>query len=153
MPRIARTPLSDLVLLQREVNQLFERLAGLDRAGRAPAGEWVPSVDVYECSGKLTIVVEVPGLAEDQLRVSIKDRNLVVYGERRERRPTGGVAAFLCMERPQGRFTRTIPMDMALDVQQAEARLTGGVLTVTIPRLKDRRGRERVIPVQVEEES
>lgn len=153
MPRIARTPLSDLVLLQREVNQLFERLAGLDRAGRAPAGEWVPSVDVYECSGKLTIVLEVPGLVEDQLRVSIKDRNLVVYGERRERRPTGGVAAFLCMERPQGRFTRTIPMDMALDVQQAEARLTGGVLTVTIPRLKDRRGRERVIPVQVEEES
>jgi HSP20 family protein len=153
MPRIARTPLSDLVLLQREVNQLFERLAGLDRAGRAPAGEWVPSVDVYECSGKLTIVVEVPGLVEDQLRVSIRDRNLVVYGERRERRPTGGVAAFLCMERPQGRFTRTIPMDMALDVQQAEARLAGGVLTVTIPRLKDRRGRERVIPVQVEEES
>ena len=38
MPRIVRTPLSDLVLLQREVNQLFERLAGLDRAGRAPAG-------------------------------------------------------------------------------------------------------------------
>jgi HSP20 family protein len=153
MPRIARTPLSDLVLLQREVNQLFERLAGLDRAGRAPAGEWVPSVDVYECSGNLTIVVEVPGLVEEQLRVSIKDRSLVVHGERRERRPTGGVAAFLCMERPQGRFTRTIPMDMALDVQQAEARLTGGVLTVTIPRLKDRRGRERVIPVQVEEES
>lgn len=152
MPRIARTPLSDLVLLQREVNQLFERLAGLDRAGRAPVGEWVPSVDVYECDGKLTIVVEVPGLAEEQLRVSIKDRSLVVAGERRERKP-GGVAAFLCMERPQGRFTRTIPMDMALDVQQAAARLAGGVLTVTIPRLKDRRGRERVIPVQVEEES
>ena len=153
MPRIARTPLSDLVLLQREVNQLFERLAGLDRAGRAPVGEWVPSVDVYECDGKLTVVVEVPGLADDQLRVSVKDRSLVVTGERRERRPTGGVAAFLCMGRPQGRFTRTIPMDMALDVQQAEARLAGGVLTVTIPRLKDRRGRERVIPVQVEEES
>jgi len=152
MPRIARTPLSDLVLLQREVNQLFERLAGLDRAGRAPAGDWVPSVDVYECDGKLTVVVEVPGLAEDQIRVSVKERNLVVAGERRDRRPSGGVAAFLCMERPQGRFTRTIPMEMALDVQMAEARLSGGVLTVTIPRLKDRRGRERVIPVQVEEE-
>jgi len=149
---MTRTALSDLVLLQREVNQLFERLAGLDRAGRAPAGEWVPSVDVYECNGKLTIVVEVPGFSADQLRVSIKDRSLAVSGERREKRPTGGIAAFLCMERPQGRFTRTIPMDMALDVQQSEARLSGGVLTVTIPRLKDRRGRERVIPVRVEEE-
>lgn len=152
MTRMSRTPLSDLVLLQREVNQLFERLAGLDRAGRAPAGDWVPSVDVYECDGKLTVVLEAPGLTAEQLRVSIRDRNLVVSGERRERRPVGGVAAFLCMERPQGRFTRTIPMDMALDVQQAEARLAGGVLTVTIPRLKDRRGRERLIPVRAEEE-
>jgi len=152
MTRMTRTALSDLVLLQREVNQLFERLAGLDRAGRAPAGEWVPSADVYECDGKLTIVVEVPGFTADALRVAIKDRSLVLSGDRREKRPTGGVAAFLCMERPQGRFTRTIPMDMALDVQQSEARLSGGVLTVTIPRLKDRRGRERVIPVRVEEE-
>jgi len=151
MTRMTRTALSDLVLLQREVNQLFERLAGLDRAGRAPAGEWVPSADVYECDGKLTIVVEVPGFTADALRVAIKDRSLVLSGDRREKRPTGGVAAFLCMERPQGRFTRTIPMDMALDVQQSEARLSGGVLTVTIPRLKDRRGRERVIPVRVEE--
>ena len=152
MTRVTRTPLSDLVLLQREVNQLFERLAGLDRAGRAPAGEWVPAVDVYECNGKLTIVMEVPSFTAEGLHVAIKDRSLVVSGERREKRPTGGVAAFLCMERPQGRFTRTIPMDMALDVQQSEARLSGGVLTVTIPRLKDRRGRERVIPVRVEEE-
>jgi HSP20 family protein len=151
MPRIDRMPLSDLVLLQRELSQLFERLAGLDRAGRAPAGEWLPSADVYESNGKLTVVVEVPGLSADQLRVSIRDRSLVITGERRQKKTGGGVTAFLCMERPQGRFTRTIPMDMALDVQLAEARLAEGVLTVMIPRLKDRRGRERVIPVQVEE--
>ena len=51
------------------------------------------------------------------------------------------------MERPQGRFTRIIHIDVAVDIQLAEARIAGGVLTVQMPRLKDRRGRESVIEV------
>ena len=57
------------------------------------------------------------------------------------------------MERPQGRFTRIILIDVAVDIQLAEAHVAGGVLTVTIPRLKDRSGREIVIPVRREETS
>ena len=136
------------------MNQLFERLAGLDRAGRAPVGEWVPSVDVYECDGKLTVVVEVPWPGP---RTSSASASATATWSCPASGARGGPPAAW---RPScawsGRrdaSTRTIPMDMALDVQQAEARLAGGVLTVTIPRLKDRRGRERVIPVQVEEES
>lgn len=146
----ARTPLTELALLQREVNQLFERLAEFERPEGEAAGEWCPSVDVFECRGTLTMVVEVPGLAPESLRVVCQERHLVVSGERRERRPAGGIAAFLCMERPHGRFTRKIPIDVPVDLKQAEARLFGGLLTVTLPRLKDRRGRETTIPVRRE---
>ena len=38
------------------------------------------------------------------------------------------------------------------DVRSAEARLSGGLLTVTVPPLKDRRGRATVIVVQREGE-
>jgi HSP20 family protein len=151
--RAPRPSLTELALLQREVNQLFERLSELDTTSQPTAGEWFPSVDVYECRGTVMVVVEVPGLGPDSLRVLFRDRQLVISGERRERRPTPGTAAFMCMERPTGRFTRTIPLDLALDVRQAEARLQGGLLTVLIPRLKDRRGRETVIPVAREQDS
>ena len=150
MKKPPRMSLSELGLLQREVNQLFERLAEFDRGEPRAAAEWCPSVDVYECHGQLTVVAEVPGLAPESLRIVCGDHRLAISGERRERRPVGGAAAFLCVERPQGRFTRVIPLDMALDVHKAEARLTGGLLTITIPHLKDRRGRETVIPVQRE---
>ena len=112
----------------------------------------MPSVDVYECDGKLVIVAEVPGLSPDSLRVTFRDRQLVIAGERRERRGAGA-ASFLCMERPQGRFTRVVVLDVPVDVREAEARLAGGLLTVTLPRLKDRRGRATVIPVQREDTS
>jgi HSP20 family protein len=79
--------------------------------------------------------------------VSWSDGRLKVSGERRERRPAGAVG-FLCMERPNGRFTRTIAIDVPVDVPRAQARLAGGLLTVVLPRLADRRGRETVIPVE-----
>jgi HSP20 family protein len=149
--RPARTAHLDLAVLQREVHQLLDRLADLDRADPPADGEWMPSADVYECRGKLTIVVEVPGMAPESLRVTFRDRHLVVNGERRERRPAAGAASFLCMERPQGRFTRFVALDVPVDVRAAEARLAGGLLTVTVPRLKDRRGRATVIAIQRED--
>jgi HSP20 family protein len=151
--RPARTSQLDLAVLQREVQQLLDRLADLDRADPPSDGEWAPSVDVFESRGKLTIVAEVPGLGPESLRVTFRDRHLVLTGERRERRPAagGGGASFLCMERPQGRFTRVVVLDMPVDVREAEARLSGGLLTVTVPRLKDRRGRVTVVTVQREE--
>jgi len=149
--RLARTTQLDLVVLQREVQQLLDRLADLDRADPPADGEWAPSVDVYESRGKLTIVAEVPGLTPESLKVTFRDRHLVLTGDRRERRPAAGAASFLCMERPQGRFTRVVVLDVPVDVREAEARLCGGLLTVTVPRLKDRRGRTTVITVQREE--
>ena len=145
------TPLNALSLLQREVNQIFERLAGYEpRDGMAT--EWSPAVDVYERGGKLVVVVEVPGLEADHLKVVCRERELIITGARKERRPQG-VSAFLCMERPVGRFSRTLNLDVAVDVRQAEASLAGGLLTITLPRLKDRRGRETVIPVSWEREA
>ncbi len=150
--RPARTTHLDLAVLQREVNLLLERLADFDR-GPAPEGEWIPGVDVYECRGRLVIAAEVPGVPAESLRVTFHDRHLVIAGERRERRPPAAAASFHCMERPQGRFTRIVLVDVAVDIKAAEARLAGGVLTISIPRVKDRRGREIVIPVEREEAS
>jgi HSP20 family protein len=141
----------DLALLHQELSQLIGRLVEFDRADHAGLGEWLPSADVFECRGVLTIIVEVPGLSPDSLRVACANGQLVVSGERRERR-AAGVAGFLCMERPHGRFSRTIALDSPVDVPQAAARLAGGLLTITLPRLKDRRGRVSVIAVTREEE-
>jgi HSP20 family protein len=147
--RPSRAEPTDLAALQHELNQLFERLAEFDRADHADETEWVPSVDVYECRGSLMIVVEVPGLVPDALRVAHSEGRIIVTGERRERKPAG--VAFLCMERPQGRFTRSILLDAAVDIRQASAELDAGLLTITIPRVKDRRGHETVISVRRDE--
>ena len=148
-PKRPRPPVSALALLQQEVGDLVHRLSVLDRADRLPAGDWSPSVDVFEFRDRLVVVVEVPGLAPESLRVAFRERDLVLSGERRARRAGPG-PTFLCLERPHGRFERTIPVEPPVDVARARATLAGGLLTVTLPRLRERRGRETVVPIERE---
>jgi HSP20 family protein len=149
--KTARLPLSAVSLLQREVNQLFERLSLLDKTDRPAQGEWSPSVDVYESRGGLVVVAEVPGLTVDSMKVVCRERELVISGERRARKPGAG-QNYLCLERPSGRFERTISLEGAVDLRETKARFDAGLLIVTLPRLKERRGRETVIPIEWEQE-
>lgn len=147
--RAERMPMSALTLLRQEVSELFHRLATLDRAEQLPSGEWSPPIDVFELRDRLVVVAEVPGLSPESLRVTILDGTLVLGGERRARRAVAGTS-FLCVERPHGRFERRLPLDVPVDVARARATLCGGILTVNLPRLRERRGRETVIPIERE---
>jgi HSP20 family protein len=141
--------MSALAMLQQEVNELFQRLSILDRTERLPGSEWSPAVDVFELRDRLVVIVEVPGLAPETLKVAFRDRSLLLTGDRRAPR-VGSGARFHCLERPHGKFERTIPLDLPVDVVSARATLRGGILTVTLPRLRERRGRESVIPIERE---
>jgi len=147
--RAARPPVSALALLQQEVNDLFLRLSALDRTERLPGNEWSPVADVFESKDRLVVVVEVPGLPPESLHVAHREGELVLSGERRARR-VGPGASFLCLERPHGRFERRIPIDLPVDVARARATLARGLLAVSLPRLRERRGRETVIPIERE---
>jgi HSP20 family protein len=142
-------PVSALGLLQQEVGELFRRLALAERVDPPPGGEWCPPVDVFESGQRLLVVVEVPGLEPESLRVAFRDRSLVISGERRAGKDAGAVS-FLCLERPTGRFERTIPLEGPLDVRHARATLGRGLLTVTVPRLRERRGQETEVEIERE---
>jgi HSP20 family molecular chaperone IbpA len=97
------------------------------------------------------VVVEVRGLGPESLKVVCKERSLVVSGERQEAGGTSGQRAFLCLERPRGRFVRVVEFEVPVDMAHARARLAAGLLTVTLPLVSERRGREIVIEVESEE--
>ena len=147
--RPPRPPISALALLQQEMGDLVHRLSVFEHSDRLPVSEWSPAIDVFEFRERLVVVIEVPGLPPESLRVVFRGHDLVLSGERRARRAGVG-ATFLCLERPHGRFERTIPLDVPVDVPRARAALAGGLLTVTLPRLRERRGRETVVPIERE---
>jgi HSP20 family protein len=142
---------SSLALLQREAQAIMSRLAEIGQTEPELAGDWSPDIDVYESNGAIVVVVEVPGLGAEDVRVACKERMLVVSGERHETPGEPTHRAFVCMERPRGHFARAIRFEAPVDTTRARARLRNGLLTVTLPQLRERRGRETVIEVEREE--
>lgn len=140
----------EILVLQKEVSDLFERLSEFESETEGPA-QFRPPLDIFECGTTLTIVVELPGFTPDRVSVTMNRDVLTISGERRTTRKPG-VDGFVCMERPRGRFVRRIRIDRPVDLGKAEARLGRGLLTVQLPAMEDRRGRDVPIPVVREED-
>jgi HSP20 family protein len=134
--------------LREEVGRLFE---DLDRtaAGRPrPPGHCTPSLDVLECEAGVEVVVDLPGVPADRVRVLLKNGSLLVVGEKCS--PYVGEqreASFHLVERGFGRFARAVQLDGSFDVGRTRAVAQGGELRISVPRIAERRGQEFLVPV------
>jgi len=138
----------------------FARLrAELDRLigelGREPAtavGVWQPAVDVIDDGDAYRVEVELPGVAPHEVEVELVGRCLVVRGSRSGHPEVAAARRFHLMERPLGSFEVAVTLDEPMRPEGARAVLSRGVLTVTLPRLAERRGRPVSIPVEETQE-
>jgi HSP20 family protein len=136
-----RDAFPEMTALQKEISRLFEQLAHFERSEAGLGlGEWLPSFDVFETKDTLVIKVEAPGMTKRDLTAAFQGHKLIVSGEKKEPKTEQPNNGYLCMERSFGKFTRSIHIDQAVDLAKADAELGKGVLTITIPKLKDRRG-------------
>jgi len=119
-------------LLHAEIEELFAdlwqvpRFSGLRRGFR-------PNVDCYHTDDPhaLTVVVELPGVDPDSVKVIVADRSLIVHGER-ARPPVPG-RVYQQMEIEYGQFQRQVRLAEDVDPDRAAARYERGLLTVTLP--------------------
>jgi HSP20 family protein len=143
------SPASELVKLQEDVNRLFAELSGhLSGATLQTTAGWVPNVDLSEDGRECIIRAELPGIAADDLQIIFREGQLHIRGEKKRLRHETQVR-YLCMERNYGKFSRSIQLNMVLDIDAASARLHNGVLTIVLPKRVNRRRFEKIIPVEV----
>ena len=136
--------------LAEDVHRLLEDLAkGRPERRHVVAGECMPVVDVFETDKAVEIVLDLPGVAADAVRVLLKGGVLLIVGEK-ERPDVSkrGPASFHLVERDFGRFARAVRINAAIDASQARARMANGELRVVLPRIADRRGAGRLVPIE-----
>lgn len=135
--------------LADDVHRLLEDLARKrpDRR-QLVAGECMPVVDVFETERSVEIVLDLPGVTADAIRILYKSGVLLIVGEKeRPDLSKRGPTSFHLVERDFGRFARAVRVTAAIDGSQARARLANGELRVVLPRIRDRRGAGLSIPV------
>ncbi len=103
-----------------------------------------PLLDIYEEPEAIVIEADLPGINPDEVSVLLSQNQVVIEGRRGEGHEDGN---YLRMERCNEDFRRIIPLPIAVDPRQAEARYRQGVLILRFPRIEDRR--KRAIKIQI----
>ena len=114
----------------------------------AGPGVWNPNIDLCLKPDRVVVEVEVPGVEMKDLQVSVLDNTLKIQGIKPEPQVKEGLLRYLCVERSYGKFYREIPLSCVVEVPETQAELRNGVLTITLPRRKNRRGREFSVTVK-----
>jgi HSP20 family protein len=135
--------------LADDVRKLFLELSrgGLGRA--TAAGDCQPPLDVLETDDAVRILMDLPGVAANAVRVLLKGDVVLIAGEKWADAPGVGAGGHHLVERGSGRFARAVRVTGAFNGAAVTAALVGGELSVTLPKLAERRGHGREIPVTV----
>ena len=117
--------------LDRVQSQLGTLLDTWGPVPELPATGFVPRADVEERDDAYVVELELPGVHEDDIEVSLAGRRLIVSGERKEKERVGLLRR---QTRTVGRFHYEVDLPGAVDEDSVTAALDSGVLTVTLPK-------------------
>ncbi|MGC1463957.1 MAG: Hsp20/alpha crystallin family protein [Terracidiphilus sp.] len=115
--------------LQTRFNSLFRDLNAAE--GPLATAAFVPAVDIYEDDKKVVLKLEVPGIEEKDLDVSVEKNTLTVKGERKfesEEKEEN----FHRIERSYGSFFRSFTLPTTVDTEHVEAKYNAGVLKLEL---------------------
>jgi len=87
------------------------------------------SVNIREEDDAYVLSALVPGLNADDLNIQILDDVVRIDGEYQQ-----DENQYLMQELPRGSFTRTLRLPVQINADSVEAKITYGVLTLTLPK-------------------
>jgi HSP20 family protein len=123
-------PFEEIRTMQREMDRMFGRLLGAEE--REEGGLWTPRIESYLKDGMLHIKAELPGIDPKDLEVSIRDRDLVIKGERKEEKDETK-KDFTYHEIAYGSFERHFVLPDGVKDEDLKAKFTNGILELTVP--------------------
>jgi len=129
LPRSVR---NNFINLQREIDRVFEEFTS--NFSLTSSADLLPKLDARETDREVELTVELPGLEEKDVDVSIANGVLTIKGEKKaEKKETEGEYHY--SERSYGSFYRSIQVPAGVDESHIKASMSKGVLTVSIPKI------------------
>jgi len=125
--------------MRRDLDKLFEGLSG--KPFREPTAGVFPLANVTEDEDNYYVRAELPGMAANEIDISVTGDGLSIAGERKipaEKKD----AKYHRREREAGRFSRIISLPRQIEAAKVEASCTDGVLTVMLPKAEAAKPRQ-----------
>jgi HSP20 family protein len=106
-----------------------------------PVATYRPGLDVREDANAITVQLDLPGVARENVQVTFHDGVLTIAGERKAEEARKD-DTWNYRERSHGRFERRLTVNTAVNTDQVRASHKDGVLTVTLPKTAEAKPRQ-----------
>ncbi len=122
-------------------DRLFERPFFERKPDSGESTIWYPAVDWSETENGYHFAADLPGVAKDDIEISVKEGVLTLQGERKsETKETD--KKFSRVERWSGKFFRRIALPRDVDSGKIEASYENGVLQLHVPKSEEAKPRK-----------
>ncbi len=115
----------------RAIDRLFDESCGR-LFGDASSGVRTPAIDVIETDAAYTVVLDVPGVTKEQLKVTVEGRRVNVETAEAPAAEAPAGERVLYRERSAARYSRTVSLPAEVDQTASQARFDNGVLTLRL---------------------
>jgi HSP20 family protein len=129
MTLVRWNPYADINTLRRQMDQLFNEVAGVTPY---ETSEWKPAVEFHDAGDYFTLKAQLPGLKPEDIDVSVMRDRVMLSGEYRQEKKDKTRSEFY-----YGKFERTIGLPVAVQNDKVEADFTDGILTLTLPKVEE----------------
>jgi HSP20 family protein len=121
---------------QREFDSMLGRWFNGGNGGNLAAPF---AVDVREDVDHLWVDAELPGFTKDEVAITLENQALTITAEKKEQKKEDGAPKgdYLLQERRYTRFQRSFTLPPTVDSSKVEAKLTDGVLTITLTKREE----------------
>lgn len=102
-----------------------------------------PRTRLFDAGTNLMLIAEVPGISEQEVKVSLQEDRVSLTGTRPEEVPKG--YSVHRRERPLVEFNRSFTLPYRIDATNVKAELKAGILILTLP--KHPEAQPRQIPI------
>lgn len=128
--------------LQKAIDDMFQQMPPVFVLSEQ---SWRPQVDMVETADTVTVLVNIAGVAKDDLEVEVDQHAMKIKGARKQPACAPGMKYHLA-EIDYGRFERVLRLPRAINPEQVQASYANGVLTIVMAKRVPPKRRQ--IPVE-----
>ena len=121
----------------RHLSRLFDHALDWTTAPAASgenAASRSPALDVAETERGYTVKVEMPGVAKEDVKVSVAGRQVTVQAQSQRSEDKKDGEKIVYRERAVAKYARSFTLPQEVDQAESGAKLDHGVLTLTLPK-------------------
>jgi HSP20 family protein len=145
---VSREPEDVFTQLQREMNSMFDSAwRGFGAPSDGGFARLQPQTDIAETDKEYEITVELPGIDEKDVDVTLANGLLTIKGEKKVEREEKKKDYYLS-ERSYGSFQRSVRVPDGIDAEKVSAAFNKGVLTLKLPKLPEVQASTKKIAVK-----